>query len=797
MKISLLDIKGFGKLKKLIIRPDEGFNIIYEDNEAGKSTLQAFIKAMFYGLKSGRKSRDGTLPPLKHYQPWNGDQYAGVMEYTLSDNSVFRVGRNFEKGTVNIYDGNANNVTNEFPHAKDVGPKFAEEHLGLDEETFSSSVFIGQMQCEIGSDGRKTLIEKLSNLTTTGSEELSLTRAVKCLETELLERVGTDRSSVRPLNIVNNRLRELEQEKEELAGLNEKYLDTAFEYQEKRSLLVRLEGDLKEKKELRERAKLNRLAGLRNEYNALINKTEELNVEIEKYTGTIEKHRSFANIDEETVSKAQLFLHDKNRAEEEILSLGEEARNIRDKIQKTEEVLDSEEAFKQKTVSVEEALRERSFQQEDAKHRSGLNKNHQKYKRIGTVGAVLAAIFLVLSVLSPVFLGAVLIFGVISFLFLRNSSKYKVKEETKVDRLPQVLSDNGFDDLNDYLSYKEDQIKYRSELEFLRQELIENQERINKLKENLENINHELSTIIEKAGVSGQDHREAVEKIVKGLETFKNARQQKIMLLSEKEGIEDKCKACLREAATILGKHLNSVEELDKITEDYINKYGQIQEEIDEATLDEEIKLMVERIKNVELQIASLEAKLEDAPGEGELASVMEEIEICKERKRSLEKLGDSLSLAIDILNETALKLQRDFTPALNNEMSRYMSQLSSDKYQRVLANDKLQINLEVPETDELILVNRLSGGTVDQVYFSMRMAAVNLMEKGREKLPIFLDEPFSQYDEKRVRQAFELLKKISEDRQVFFFTCRKREFELASEVFGDKMNRIRLSGEN
>lgn len=149
--------------------------------------------------------------------------------------------------------------------------------------------------------------------------------------------------------------------------------------------------------------------------------------------------------------------------------------------------------------------------------------------------------------------------------------------------------------------------------------------------------------------------------------------------------------------------------------------------------------------------------------------------------------------LLLQVLNETALEMQRDFIPALNREMSQIMGHLTFDRYSKVSANDKLQLNLEVPETYELIPVSRLSGGTIDQVYFSMRIAAIRLLEKGRETLPIFLDEPFAQYDENRTRKAFELLKEISGERQIFFFTCREREFELAKEVFGAEINRVRL----
>ena len=166
----------------------------------------------------------------------------------------------------------------------------------------------------------------------------------------------------------------------------------------------------------------------------------------------------------------------------------------------------------------------------------------------------------------------------------------------------------------------------------------------------------------------------------------------------------------------------------------------------------------------------------------------------CKEKKAELEFRGSGLVLASQILKEVALKMQKDYIPELNREMSRMVEIITSGRYSRVSTNDELRINLEVPEAEELIPVSRLSGGTIDQVYLCMRLAAVRLMERGKEKLPLFLDEPFSQYDEERVRKAFELLKEISDERQIFFFTCREREYELAREVFGDKLNRIRLA---
>ena len=73
MKIIEINIKCFGKLRDFVLKPGEGVNIIYGRNESGKSTIMAFIKAMFYGLESGEKRRQ--------YQPWSGGQPSGSIEF--------------------------------------------------------------------------------------------------------------------------------------------------------------------------------------------------------------------------------------------------------------------------------------------------------------------------------------------------------------------------------------------------------------------------------------------------------------------------------------------------------------------------------------------------------------------------------------------------------------------------------------------------------------------------------------------------------------------------------------------
>ena len=54
MKINNIQINGFGKLKDETLRLEDGINLIYGSNEAGKSTLVNFVKAMFYGVNRNK-----------------------------------------------------------------------------------------------------------------------------------------------------------------------------------------------------------------------------------------------------------------------------------------------------------------------------------------------------------------------------------------------------------------------------------------------------------------------------------------------------------------------------------------------------------------------------------------------------------------------------------------------------------------------------------------------------------------------------------------------------------------------
>ena len=75
MKINKIYISPFGGLKDFTLEFTDGLNVIYGNNEDGKSTVSAFIKAMFFG--TGRNTKSLADSARLKYTPWDGSVMAG------------------------------------------------------------------------------------------------------------------------------------------------------------------------------------------------------------------------------------------------------------------------------------------------------------------------------------------------------------------------------------------------------------------------------------------------------------------------------------------------------------------------------------------------------------------------------------------------------------------------------------------------------------------------------------------------------------------------------------------------
>ena len=226
MRIKELKINGFGKLENKDIKLTDNINVIYGENEAGKSTLLKFITGMFYGLSKNKNGQ--SVPDIERFKPWKKEEFSGKIKYELDNHEVFEVYRDFKKKNPAIYNENLDDISKQFNIDKTNGNQFFYDQIGIEEEIFNSSVITKQAEVKLDEKSKNSIIQKISNILGTGEDNTSYNKVVSKLKKKLIEDVGTDNSKDRPINIVNKRLQEIEKEKNKLV----EYQGQKFEIEE-------------------------------------------------------------------------------------------------------------------------------------------------------------------------------------------------------------------------------------------------------------------------------------------------------------------------------------------------------------------------------------------------------------------------------------------------------------------------------------------------------------------------------------------------------------------------------------
>ena len=289
MKINKIKINSYGKLKEKEVKLKEGINIIYGKNESGKSTLLNFIVNSFYGISKNKKGKE--YSDVEKYTPWLGEEFSGKLEYELNNKNKYEIYRDFKKKNPKIFNENMEDISKEFNIDKSKGNEFFYEQTKVDEELFLSTVVVGQQEVKLGKQEQNILVQKIANLVGTGDDNVSYKRAIDRINRRLLDEIGTQRSREKPINIINKKIEDLEQKKQEL----EKYEDIKYEIEENKNKLEEEISDLNNKNNLLKEIKI-------------INEKEK----IEK-----EKIKIKENIKKENIEKIKLIKEKTNKIKNE------------------------------------------------------------------------------------------------------------------------------------------------------------------------------------------------------------------------------------------------------------------------------------------------------------------------------------------------------------------------------------------------------------------------------------------------------------------------------------------------
>ena len=123
--------------------------------------------------------------------------------------------------------------------------------------------------------------------------------------------------------------------------------------------------------------------------------------------------------------------------------------------------------------------------------------------------------------------------------------------------------------------------------------------------------------------------------------------------------------------------------------------------------------------------------------------------------------------------------MKNNISPIFTKKLSENITEITDGKYKKLTFNDEQGLIVEL-NNGNYISAERLSTGTIDQLYLSLRLAMLD--EISNEKVPIILDESFAYYDDERLKNILNYLVNEFNARQIIIFTCSHREKDILTQ---------------
>lgn len=812
MLLKELNLIGFGKFKNENIVLKDGINLIYGENEAGKSTLHSFIDGMFYGFLKPNIKRTDYLPEYEKYNPWTNNRYAGIIRFKYNG-KFYRIERNFTKGEENtkvLDETTGVDITKNIEAGSGRVLQPGIHFFGFNTRVFSNTIFIKQLGTKTDDKLAAEVTEKLINVTTTLDDNISVDKAISELKVRMGE-IGTDRASTKPYA---KNLRDIERLQEEKSNiLSEKDAYQSY-LEEKIRLNNNLEIEMRNLSRLRE--KLLKVEIL--EKARTLEEAKILSDEIANLNSKIDKLSSYANISMDQYKESINLSNAIDFIDKNIVQSKFELENIENRLQsmdnegyndiygkKIEEISKDynyyEELEEEKnTIFYNKEDNKIEFLKRDYKELKGKSSKYKVIQIFSIILAIIAFGATIIAIITKKYLPI----GILFIVFGSIGGYYT----NKVNNLKYIIEDISRKIEDIYNREKEKQSRIE-EIEKLKKSLLEKYNTTGKM---------EFKKLLDRLQIEHYRQKEQIElynelKIKRGFlldriyEDEFNKKQNLITLeaiftennvrdIQEFNYSLDKREQYIRESEgkkeilrKVLGQH--TIEDLIAELGNFYLDINNSIEDMDKNQIKYQIDRINENISDIKIALRGAEENLNILGKDMErLVVIEEEIERKIKYKEELENKYKSLEIAAQAIEELSRDIHSQFTPEINKKVSKIVEKITEGKYNNIKISESLNISVENPITREIIDINSLSGGTIDQLYFSLRFGIINSMVDN--KLPLILDDCFIQYDDSRLKNIIEFLTDIGNERQVILFTCHNRE-KKALEDLGAKFNLINL----
>lgn len=769
-----------------------GINVINESNAWGKSTLAAFLKAMFYGFDS-KKDAKAFEKERNLYRPWQGGTFGGELDFEVNGKSyriIRTFGRTEKTDTFHLYDLSTNLEVNDY--SSDIGT----EIFDLDSASFKRSIYIAQNDCSTATSD--AINAKLGNLAENTDDINNFESANKHLK-EILNALTPDRVT----GSIKKRKNYITQLKQEVQMLDFAQESIEVVKGKEQEISVEIEEIVQERKNYTDALVLaseeNKKQALLQQYHTLCQDVEKkeqaLQAFEEVFPVRVPEETEFAqqlqNIQEMTGLSALLRKNELSDEEKEqydkFLEMFENGTPEDTQIEEMLVKMSGTDKQKEEIAAKEASLR---IYEEDLKVMWEPTKEQTSTSyRIpiaigigilvtGTI-AITLAVCKIIEKINEQFLLIGGIIGVVCGIIIFSSGLHTRSKRRKE---------------------KEASLKaWNEQEEKLKQNVSTLSEQMQAMKDELQNVYDTIGKFLEiyKMDCDSTEYETLLYELKSQLQEYMRLTErieENEIMREEYEAFRKNVASFAKELSFVFGEDISiELTEIQKKATEYHMAEAALQEAIAKK---EDFECAQDKSFWTKEALCpySLE-ELNEMIHQGD-----EKINILNLSKNQYRKQIEELQEQLDLRDEKSVELQeqlqlqesetekyrlvkttQEFLQKAKEQFTaKYMKPISKGfaKYYELLTMDEKEnwmvdanITLKVKEQGELREVGWLSAGCQDLIGICMRLALIEAMYKDEKPFLIF-DDPFVNLDKQKVIRGNQLLVNVAHEYQIIYFTC-------------------------
>jgi uncharacterized protein YhaN len=256
----------------------------------------------------------------------------------------------------------------------------------------------------------------------------------------------------------------------------------------------------------------------------------------------------------------------------------------------------------------------------------------------------------------------------------------------------------------------------------------------------------------------------------------------------EKLGMKHKWMVRRETLQNDIDKTVFDEQNLKKFIEEYKSREGDY---FNEQLIEVELENLKKELQELIVQQVSLSKDIEVFESQTELQAVESRLLAIDEEILNYKSKYDHLLVLEHVIKTCDEKYRRENQPSVFAKASDYLSIITEGLYNdlEVVENDKKTQMIYVRHEGEKVLVNeKFSMGTLNQIYFSLRLSLIDHLDYNKEQLPLCFDELLVNWDEKRLMKTLKIIEQVSTKRQVMIFTCHDWFVEHVKKMNGVKV---------